>query len=83
MSRDWRLYWDDLVAGCEKVLRYTEGMDYDGFREDQKTYDAVLHPTRLEVVFGCLRYEAPGKTLQEMEQAIAEEVRRRHAGGLY
>lgn len=48
MSRDWRLYWDDMVASCEKILRYAEGMDYDGFRQDEKTYDAVVR--NLEIV---------------------------------
>jgi len=43
----------------------------------------LFQPTRLEDVFGCLRHEGPAKTLQEMEEAIAEEVRRRHAGGRY
>ncbi len=42
-----------------------------------------FQPTRLEDVFGCLRHEGPSKTLAEMEEAIAEEVRRRHAGGRY
>jgi AbrB family looped-hinge helix DNA binding protein len=42
-----------------------------------------FQPTRVEDVFGCLRYEGPSKTLAEMERAIAEEVRRRHAGGRY
>ena len=42
-----------------------------------------FRPTRVEDVFGCLRCEGPPKTLAEMEEAIAEEVRRRHAGGRY
>jgi uncharacterized protein with HEPN domain len=48
VSRDWRLYWDDIIVACEKVLRYTEGMDRDAFLEDEKTFDAVLR--NLEVI---------------------------------
>jgi len=40
-------------------------------------------PSRLEDVFGCLKYEGRPRTLQEMEEAIDEEVRRRHADGRY
>jgi AbrB family looped-hinge helix DNA binding protein len=39
--------------------------------------------TRPEDVFGCLRYEGPPKTLEEMDAAIEAEVRRRHARGRY
>ena len=42
-----------------------------------------FEPSRVEDVFGCLQSEGPGKTLQEMDDTIAEEVRRRHAGGRY
>jgi AbrB family looped-hinge helix DNA binding protein len=34
-------------------------------------------------VFGCLRYQGEPKTLQEMRDGIAVEVRRRHARGRY
>ncbi len=42
-----------------------------------------FQPTRPEDVFGCLRSEGPPRTLAEMEEAIAEEARRRRAGGRY
>ncbi len=42
-----------------------------------------FQPTRVEDVFGCLRYEGPPKTLAEMEETIGEEVRRRRASGRY
>ena len=48
MSRNWHLYWDDIIAACEKVLRYTDGMDRDTFVGDEKTYDAVLR--NLEII---------------------------------
>jgi uncharacterized protein with HEPN domain len=48
MSRDWRLYWDDVIAACRKVQRYTAGLDKEKFRGDEKTYDAVLR--NIEVI---------------------------------
>jgi uncharacterized protein with HEPN domain len=32
----------DLVLGCEKMKRYTSGLDRDAFLADEKTYDAVV-----------------------------------------
>jgi AbrB family looped-hinge helix DNA binding protein len=39
--------------------------------------------TRLEDVFGCLRYDGPPRTVEEMTLAIAEEARERRARGRY
>jgi AbrB family looped-hinge helix DNA binding protein len=40
-------------------------------------------PTTTEQVFGCLRYQGKAKTLEEMRDGVAAEVRRRHARGRY
>ena len=42
MSRDFRVYLDDIALSCKKVIRYTEGMTFEEFIRDDKTYDAVL-----------------------------------------
>ena len=42
MSRDYRLYLDDIQASTEKILQYTQGMDFDSFSNDAKTFDAVV-----------------------------------------
>ncbi len=31
----------DIVANCERILRYTEGMDFDAYIADERTMDAV------------------------------------------
>ena len=56
----------------------------------EETPDGVLlkaaplfPPTRMEDVCGMLKYEGPPKTLEEMDAAIAAEVRERHARGRY
>ena len=44
---------------------------------------AAFPRTSTEQVFGCLRYEGEPKTLDEMQDGIVAEVRRRHARGRY
>jgi AbrB family looped-hinge helix DNA binding protein len=43
----------------------------------------VFPPTRPEDVFGSLPYQGSPKSVEEMHAAIAEEVKRRHAGDRY
>lgn len=48
MSRDWRLYLEDIERACKKVGRFTQGCDLETFVADERTYDAVLR--NLEVI---------------------------------
>lgn len=48
MSRDWRLYWRDILTACHKVQRYTTDMDRAAFEADERTFDAVLR--NLEII---------------------------------
>jgi uncharacterized protein with HEPN domain len=43
VSRDWRLYLADIRTACDKVLRFTEGMERPEFFADERTYHAVVH----------------------------------------
>lgn len=40
-------------------------------------------PRKIEEVSGCLKYDGPAKTIEEMNEAIAKEVKRRRALGRY
>ena len=40
-------------------------------------------PTKIEDVSGFLKYSGPAKTIEEMDQAITDEVKRRRARGRY
>ena len=42
MSRDPRLYLEDIRESCEKIFRYAKDMDFDRFIADEKTIDAVI-----------------------------------------
>ena len=42
MSREWRQYLNDMVVSCEKISRYTIGMNQVAFTQNDVVYDAVL-----------------------------------------
>ena len=65
MSRDWRLSWEDILVACQKVQRYTAGLDLNGLLADERTYDAVLR--NLEII-------------GEAAKSIPKDVRDRAAG---
>jgi uncharacterized protein with HEPN domain len=48
VSRDYRLYLDDMRAAAEKVLRFTQGVDLARFVDDERTFDAVVR--NLEII---------------------------------
>ncbi len=63
MSRDPRLYLEDIVRACEKIERYTAGLNMDGFIQDERTHDAVLR--NLEVI-GEAAKRVPAEVRAEM-----------------
>jgi uncharacterized protein with HEPN domain len=48
VSRDVRLFVDDMILACEKIQRYVAGRLRTGFESDEQTFDAVLK--NLEVI---------------------------------
>ena len=48
MSRDWRLYLEDILDSCAKIQSYTKGMSKEDLLQDSKTYDAVVR--NLEII---------------------------------
>jgi uncharacterized protein with HEPN domain len=57
MSRDYRLYLDDMRESCEKVLRYVEGLTFDQFVQDEKTFDAIVR--NLEIIGEAAKHIPP------------------------
>ena len=54
MLRDWRLYLDDILESCEKIQRFTAGMDQAAFLADDRTFDAVIR--NLEIIGEAARH---------------------------
>jgi len=48
MSRDYRLFLDDIMAAITKIREYTADLDYFAFIQDSKTQDAVVR--NLEII---------------------------------
>lgn len=48
-----------------------------------KAAEPIFPPTRPEDVYGCLQYDGPPKSIEEMNEAVSAEVRRRRARGRY
>ncbi|QDA30821.1 DUF86 domain-containing protein [Thermococcus indicus] len=76
--RDPFLYVEDILEAIEKIRRYTEGMGFEDFVEDEKTVDAVIR--NLEIIgeaakhipdeFKALHPEVPWKEIAGMRDRL-------------
>ena len=63
MSRDPRLFLEDIVRACDKIGRYTIGLNFDQFEKDERAIDAVAR--NLEVI-------------GEVSKRLPDDLRRRY-----
>ena len=42
MSRDGRLYLDDMLEAVQKIMEYRQGLDFPTFATRRMAYDAIL-----------------------------------------
>ncbi|TKX74484.1 DUF86 domain-containing protein [Halorubrum sp. GN11_10-6_MGM] len=64
-------YLDDILDSVKKIKRYTRGMTYEEFTEDQKTVDAVLR--NFEVI-GEAAKNVPDNIRQEYDDVPWSEM---------
>ncbi len=63
VSRDHRLFLENMATACERIMRYCEELTFEQFRSDEKTFDAVVR--NLEVI-------------GEAAKRLPVEIRNRH-----
>ncbi len=51
--RDWRLRVEDILDAIARIERYVAGLNFEEFRVDQKTVDAVVR--NLEIIGEAVR----------------------------
>ena len=73
MSREWQLYWSDILQCCRKVLRYVDGMTREQFEADERTYDAVLR--NLEIIGEAVKH------LPDEARTLAPQIEWRNIAG--
>jgi uncharacterized protein with HEPN domain len=47
VSRDWKMFWADIITFCSRVETYTAGMSRQSFFANQLVFDAVLRNLEL------------------------------------
>lgn len=81
MSRDLRLYLNDIVSAAEKIRHYTDGMDQDQWQADGLAYDAVMHnlmvvgeaAARLPGEFKARHPEVPWRRVTAFRNVVVHE----------
>ena len=57
MSRDGRLFLDDILEACRRVGNYTAGLDRNGLVANEMAYDAILR--NLEIIGEAVKRISP------------------------
>jgi hypothetical protein len=52
--RDWRVRIEDMLDAAAAIAKFVQGTDFDAFRQDRKTVDAVVR--NLEVIGEAARH---------------------------
>jgi uncharacterized protein with HEPN domain len=47
MSRDWILFFDDLIEFCARILSYTAGLTREEIEQTRIVYDATVRNVEL------------------------------------
>ena len=73
MSRDWRVYLDDVRDCSARVIEYTDGLTFEEFAGNRLVYDGVLR--NLEIIGEAVKHVPEGV------RALAPEIPWRRIAG--
>ena len=57
MSREHRLFLEDMLQACEKVIRYAQGLTQEQFVANEQAFDAVMR--NLEIIGEACKHVPP------------------------
>ena len=60
-KRTFQMYFDDILTSIERILEYTQGLDFIGFKRDYKTVDAVIR-----------NFEVIGEAVKNIPDSVKE-----------
>lgn len=63
MNRDYKIFLKDILNSMELIEDYVDGLDFDEFKKDQKTIDAVIR--NIEII-------------GEASKQIPEDIKRKY-----
>jgi len=79
--REWKLRLEDILEAIATIDRYATGMDYEAFRADSKTVDAVVR--NLEIIGEAARHvpdairkrysDVPWARMRDMRNVLIHE----------
>lgn len=64
-KRSWKVLFEDMLASVQKIERYTEGLTFEAFLEEEMVADAVVR--NLEII-GEAANQLPDEITERFEE---------------
>lgn len=79
--RKWDLRIEDILISIERIMDYTQGMDFEQFKADVKTVDAVIRnfeiigeaASHIPEEISVAHPEIPWQDMRDMRNILAHE----------